>query len=137
MNGAILGVDPGTRKVGYALLDAQGTVLERGIEEPLRLRERLLALAKGRTIQAIALGKGTNARLVRAELTAIGAPIHLVDERSTSLGARTLYFDDHPPRGWRRLIPRSMQLPPCPIDDYAAVLIARRLLAEGLFERPS
>ena len=137
MNGAILGVDPGTRKVGYALLDAHGAVLERGIEEPQRLRERLLILINDRPIRAIALGKGTNARLVRVELAAIGAPIHLVDERSTTLGARTLYFDDNPPRGWRRLIPRGMQLPPCPIDDYAAILIARRLLAEGLFERPS
>ena len=58
-------------------------------------------------------------------------PVHLIDERETTLRARALYFADHPPRGWRRLIPLGMQLPPCPIDDYAAVLIGRRFLQES------
>ncbi len=137
MNAVILGIDPGTRKVGYALIDLAGAVLGRGIEEPERLRERLLIVTSGHRVTAIALGKGTNARVVRAELAEIEVPIHLIDERATTLDARTLYFDDNPPRGWRRLIPRGMQLPPCPIDDYAAVLIARRLLAEGPPERLS
>jgi hypothetical protein len=53
-----------------------------------------------------------------------------VDERETTLRARALYFADHPPRGWRRLIPLGLQLPPRPIDDYAAILIARRFLGE-------
>jgi hypothetical protein len=35
----------------------------------------------------------------------------------------------HPPRGWRRFVPRGMLLPPRPIDDFAALLIAERLLA--------
>jgi RNase H-fold protein (predicted Holliday junction resolvase) len=57
-------------------------------------------------------------------------PVTYVDERETTLRARSLYFADHPPRGWRRLIPLGMQMPPRPIDDYAAVLIARRYLAD-------
>ena len=137
MNAVILGIDPGTRKVGYALIDLSGSVLGLGIEEPERLRERVLVVTGEHRVTAIALGKGTNMRVVRAELAGIEVPIHLIDERATTLDARTLYFDDHPPRGWRRLIPRGMQLPPCPIDDYAAVLIARRLLAEGPPERLS
>ena len=43
--------------------------------------------------------------------------------------ARELYFREHPPRGWRRLVPTGLQLPPVPVDDYAAILIARRFLA--------
>ena len=84
-----------------------------------------------RRVTAIALGRGTNARAVKAALEGLGLPIHLVDEYETSRGARNLYFADHPPRGWRRLLPIGLQLPPRPIDDYAAILIARRFLARG------
>ena len=52
----------------------------------------------------------------------------MVDERATTLLARRRYFDANPPRGWKRLVPRGMLLPPRPIDDFAAVLIAERLL---------
>ena len=64
-------------------------------------------------------------------LEGLGLPIHLVDEYETSREARGLYFAEHPPRGWRRLVPLGLQLPERPIDDYAAILIARRFLARG------
>ena len=82
-------------------------------------------------VEALALGRGTNARALAAELGDLGVPIHLVDEYETTRRARELYFAEHPPRGWRRLIPLGLQLPPGPIDDYAAILIARRFLARG------
>jgi hypothetical protein len=63
-------------------------------------------------------------------------PIHLVDEYETSRQARGLYFAEHPPAGWRRLIPLGLQLPARPIDDYAAILIARRFLARGVKAQP-
>ncbi len=132
---AVIGVDPGRSKAGYALLDASGAVLEAGIEPTERLPERLRELARGRNIAAIALGRGTNSRPVKAGLEALGLPVHLVDEYETSREARGLYFADHPPRGWRRLVPLGLQLPPRPIDDYAAVLIARRFLARGAAAR--
>ncbi|MGA8574829.1 MAG: hypothetical protein WB609_03960 [Candidatus Cybelea sp.] len=128
---SVIGVDPGRSKAGYALLDASGAVVTAGIEPIDRLPACLRELAAGRSIAAIALGCGTNARPVKASLEALGLPIHLVDEYETSRDARSLYFADHPPRGWRRLLPIGLQLPRRPIDDYAAVLIARRFLARG------
>jgi RNase H-fold protein (predicted Holliday junction resolvase) len=124
----ILGIDPGTRKVGLAVVDAEGRALEIGIEPELEAEGRARALVERYGIEAIAMGKGTNASVMTERLRAIGVPITLVDEHETTLKARSLYFADHPPRGWRRLIPLGMQLPPRPIDDYAAVLIARRYL---------
>ena len=129
--GAILGVDPGTRKVGYAVLAGDGTVLDQGIAPSEGLSARFEALAAAHGLAAVALGHGTNVRPVRVALEGLGLPIALVDERETTLRARELYFADHPPRGWRRLIPRSLQLPPRPIDDYAAILIGRRYLDSG------
>ncbi|HTX57505.1 MAG TPA: hypothetical protein VMD47_10455 [Candidatus Acidoferrales bacterium] len=126
----ILGVDPGTRKVGYAVVDGAGAAQELGIETLAGFAARAQALLERWAIAAIAVGTGTNARTLGATLLALGVPLTYVDERETTLRARSLYFADHPPRGWRRLIPLGMQLPPRPIDDYAAVLIARRYLAD-------
>ena len=132
---AIIGVDPGRSKAGYALIAASGGVLAAGIEPIDRLAERLRALAAP-GVSAIALGRGTNSRQVRASLEELGLPIHLVDEYETSRDARSLYFADHPPRGWRRLLPIGLQVPGRAIDDYAAILIARRFLARGPASRP-
>jgi RNase H-fold protein (predicted Holliday junction resolvase) len=129
--GAVLGVDPGSDKAGFALLDAQGAVIEAGVAPVAALRDRLQALLANRPVEALALGRGTNAAELATELRDLGVPIHMVDEYETSRRARELYFKEHPPRGWRRLIPVGLQLPPGPVDDYAAILIARRFLARG------
>ena len=134
--GGIIGVDPGRSKAGYALLEPSGGVLAAGIEAIGDLPERLRAVAREWSVSAIALGRGTNARPVEAALAPLGLPIHLVDEHETTRMARGLYFADHPPRGWRRLVPLGLQVPPRPIDDYAAILIGRRFLAMGAAPRP-
>jgi RNase H-fold protein (predicted Holliday junction resolvase) len=132
MSRAVLGIDPGTRKIGFALIeDAVAPPLALGIETLDGLLGTLAPLAAAHPLRAVALGGGTNAATVRALLERLGAPVHLIDETDTSYRARALYFADHPPTGWRRLIPLGLQLPPRPIDDYAALLIARRYAQRG------
>ncbi len=128
----ILGIDPGSAKAGYALIEASGAVVLAGIEPLDALPARLREIAGGHAIAAVALGRGTNALAIKARLEELRLPIHFVDEYETTRRARELYFVDHPPRGWRRLIPLGMQLPERPIDDYAAILIARRFLTRGV-----
>src|SRR5579875_2781940 len=112
--GVVLGIDPGTRKCGFAVLARAGTApLAMGIEPTATLRERVAELVAVYAPSAIALGAGTNGV-------------------ETTLRARARYFADHPPRGWRILIPRGMLLPPRPIDDYAALLIAERYLSSRM-----
>lgn len=55
--------------------------------------------------------------------------IHRVDEHLSSLEARSRYFKDNPPTGFRRWIPLTMQTPPVPFDDYVAVILAERFLS--------
>lgn len=132
MTPAVLGIDPGTRKVGFALVtDATSPALAMGIEPLDAVFARVEVLAAAHPVRAIALGGGTNAAALRRLLERLGAPVHLIDETDTSYRARALYFADHPPRGWRRLVPLGLQLPPVPIDDYAALLIARRFAERG------
>jgi RNase H-fold protein (predicted Holliday junction resolvase) len=125
----VLGIDPGHAKAGYAVLDSAGAVLEQGVEPIAGLGDRLASVVALHAVRAIALGKGTNAAGIAAAVRQLGLPVHLVDEYETSRHARELYFRENPPRGWRRLIPTGLQLPPRPVDDYAAILIARRFLA--------
>jgi len=125
----ILGLDPGTRKCGFAVVD-------RGVAKPLHLAIEPLA-ELGATLERIerefapeiiAIGKGTNASVVTAAAAARGLHFALVDERETTLRARARFFADHPPRGWKRIVPLGMLVPDQPIDDYAALLIAERYL---------
>lgn len=129
--GRILGIDPGRSKVGYAVVDRGGTALASGITTLERLHVALAELLTAYPVEAIALGRGTNGRPIRTALGALGPPVYWVDEYETSRAARALFFEEHPPRGWRRLVPRGLQVPNRPIDDYAAILIARRFLARG------
>jgi RNase H-fold protein (predicted Holliday junction resolvase) len=130
---AVLGIDPGTRKCGYAIVTELGAEpLALGIVPTERLAEALRELLERHTIRAVALGGGTHAASVGAVAKELGLTVTIVDERETTLLARERYFRANPPRGWRRLIPRGMLLPPRPIDDYAALLIAERLLQRPL-----
>jgi len=127
----ILGIDPGTAKVGYALLTEEGETVERGIELLGTFEQHLRTLSARHAIDVVAIGRGTNAAHLSELAGTLGVPVHLVDETETTLRARALYFTENPPRGWRRLIPIGLQLPPRPIDNYAAVLIGRRFIHRG------
>lgn len=129
--GAVLGIDPGSAKAGYALVDGEGKVLCAGIEPVGGLPQKLRGFITNQPVACLAIGKGTRSRDVAKALEGLGLPAVFVDEFETSRRARELYFSDHPPRGWRRLIPLGLLLPPRPIDDYSAILIARAYLSRG------
>ena len=125
----VLGLDPGTRKCGLAVVDSTGArPAALGIALIEDLTPRLLAIMAATPPDVVALGRGTNVAAVSKAVRAVGLPVELVDERETTLLARGRFFADNPPRGWRRLIPRGMLLPDRPIDDYAALIIAERYL---------
>ena len=125
----VLGIDPGTRKCGFAVIERLGAApLDLSIAPLDGFAERLAALTRAYAIDRVAIGHGTNAAAIVDAVRTTGLPFALVDERETTLQARARFFDDHPPRGWRRLVPRGMLLPDRPIDDYAALLIAERYL---------
>ena len=69
---AVLGVDPGRSKAGYALVARTGAVMTAGIEPIERLHERLVELVARSRVDAIALGGGTNVRAIKAALEGLG-----------------------------------------------------------------
>lgn len=136
--GAVVAVDPGRVKAGWAVVGEDGGVFDAGVVALEELADCVARAAAKSRAGTVAIGRGTNAAAVARCLEHLGLAIALVDEFETSRGARELYFREHPPRGWRRLVPRGLQTPPRAVDDYAAVLIARRFLArENERERPT
>jgi RNase H-fold protein (predicted Holliday junction resolvase) len=132
--GYIIAVDPGTGKCGLAVVNKHG-VLEHLV---VARRETLAQMAAWLTMYAvdtIVIGDGTGSRQFVAELTesypAWGKLVQLVDERFSTEEARKRYFKEHPPRWLARLLPVTMLTPPCPVDDYVAVLLAERYLSAG------
>lgn len=132
----VLAVDPGRQKCGLAIGEG-GTIARRGIVGASVLVETVGAWVREYAPDRIILGNRTGAKDLYRHLTATiqGVPVVLVEEAETTREARQRYFQGHPPRGWRRLLPLSMQRPPEPYDDYVAVLLLERYWA-GLVEDP-
>ena len=124
----LLGVDPGTAKCGLAVLDEQGAVLERAVVDLEELPAVLGELDRRYTVTQVALGNRTGSGRVEEILRGAlpGASVARVGEHRSTEEARRLFWEYHPPRGWRRLVPRTMLVPPEPLDAYAAEVLARR-----------
>lgn len=126
----VLGVDPGRSKCGVAACAPTG-VLARAIVPPDALPEMVMEWRDRYGITEIVVGNRTGSPAVASVLELAAAlPVRLVDEAGTTLRARAGYFAEHPPRGWRRLVPRGLLVPPEPYDDYVAVLLAEAALAQ-------
>ncbi len=131
----ILAIDPGSDKVGYALLNYDLSHRGMGIvylSELHRIFSQHCQPGENAP-ETVVIGNGTAAPVVcklynSLELT---IPVRFTEEKNTTYKARARYFADNPPTGIWRLIPLGMQMPPRPIDDYAALLIGEKYLIEN------
>ena len=125
----VVAVDPGREKCGVAVLDFSG-VLYRRVIKTTDLSQEVSGLSNRYRPDCIVLGDGTTSREAKEEIIAACPNLKLtvVDEKHTTEEARREYWQYNPPRGWRRLLPRTMLTPPEPVDDLVAVILARRFL---------
>lgn len=130
MSENILAIDPGKDKCGLAILDRDGKVAEKKVISASALTQELADLANTHEIKTLILGSGTGGKTIERQIVKLELPVNIIfaNERYTTLEARRRYFKDNPPQGWRRFIPTSLQLPPVPYDDYAAVILGERYL---------
>ena len=128
----MLGLDPGTDKCGVALVSPGQGVLHREVVALADLGEVVTRLLARFPVAQVALGASTGRKQVRTALAeaGIGLPIVEVSEKMTSLLARQRYWQEHPLRGLARLFPVGLRVPPRPVDDYAAAIIAERLIQQ-------
>lgn len=132
MNDEILAIDPGREKTGIAILK-NSDVLEHKIINSEELVQIIKSLLEKYIIKTIVMGNGTSSKkkydLLKQEF--IDRDIVLINEYRTTDEARKLYFQENLPKGWKKLIPLGMQVPPVPVDDYAAIVIGRKYLKDN------
>ncbi|HEX6971012.1 MAG TPA: hypothetical protein VF234_02190 [Limnochordia bacterium] len=126
----VLAVDPGRLKCGIAVMDAEDRIRLKEVVPNDAVLARLLAYAERFAPAMVVLGDRTGSRGWRARIErALGERViglALVDEHLSTVEARRRYLAEHPPRGWRRLIPPPFRVPDRPVDDYVAVILAER-----------
>ncbi len=124
----VIGVDPGTDKCGIAVVAGDGSLLFQQSLPLAEVQQRVGELIQRYPGAEVIVGRGTGRKGVLEALRRLGIRPRLVDELASTLEARRVYWQHNPPRGWRRLLPRGMLLPPEPIDGWAAYVLARRYL---------
>ena len=126
-----LGIDPGRSKTGLALVDAAGKILALHIALTENMEAELRSFTSGVALAGVIMGNGTNQKVIGAAVRSVlpKTPLELVGEAYSTEEARSLYWQENPPQGWRRLVPLGMLVPPEPLDAYAAVVQVRRWLA--------
>ncbi len=130
MSERILAIDPGKDKCGLAVVDADLKVIEKKVVPRSSLPEEITELTITHKVKTIILGKSKWGKLIDKEIANLPIKVSIIflNEKYSTLEGRKRYFQAHPPRGWRRLIPLSLQLPPVPYDDFVAVILAERYL---------
>ncbi len=126
----VAAIDPGREKCGVAVVADNGEVMEQSIVATVWLADEIAARVRQFSPDLILLGNGTTSRTAEATIreAATDIPVEIVDEYRTTDDARRAYWKANPPTGWRRFFPTGMQVPPEPVDDFVAVLLAQRYL---------
>jgi RNase H-fold protein (predicted Holliday junction resolvase) len=130
----LLAIDPGRTKCGLALVHRDGFdkihLQWQAIIAPELLAEKIIELQETYEFSLIVVGNGTQSRTIieslREAMPSIG--ILVVDEHETTIQARERYWEYNPRKGLRKFIPATLQVPKVPIDDYAALVLAERVL---------
>lgn len=128
-------IDPGREKSGIAVLDESGRILKKKVFSNHELIEQISAwdheyVPFGWIIGNKGAGKLTREEVERHNVRTVS--IIEADEHKSSEEGRKLYWTEHPPQGWKKIIPQSFLIPPEPWDDWAAVVIGRRWLKENI-----
>jgi RNase H-fold protein (predicted Holliday junction resolvase) len=134
MTGLLLGVDPGKDKTGVALVRENGELVAQTVLPTKQFLAFLADFLKDREMpQRCILGNGTTSETMKKTLVSAypSLPITVVDEAHSTEEARTLYWQLYPPRGWKRLLPQGLRVPPGNLDGLAAVVLCRRYLARS------
>lgn len=125
-----MGIDPGRDKCGVAVLTSAGEIKYQRVIATDELDSAIKNLSAQFEIKSVILGDGTTHKAAAEKILAAGLTFQLVNEKHTTEEARREYWKKNPPRGWRKLLPTSMQVPPEPVDAIVAEILVKRILSE-------
>lgn len=128
----IAALDPGRDKCGFAVLSEDGKVQMQKVINTNRLEAEVKAAQGKYGFAKLIEGNGTTSQQAKERIMQVMPELKIIviDEYRTTEIAKGEYWKANHPRGWRRLLPVTMQVPPVPVDDYVAVILGRRYLEE-------
>ena len=132
LRGMVAAVDPGRSKCGLVLADcSQGEIKDALVVLADDTRTQLEHWHQHTPLAALVIGDGTSSKAWQQQLQHL-APMRIVKEAGTTLRARDRYWQIWPARGWRRLLPKGLQLPPGELDGIAALVLLEDQLPQPL-----
>ena len=125
-----VGFDPGKDKCGLAIVRSDGTPLRHEVVASAQAIETLVSWCGEFEVEALILGDQTGSKQWRSRILAVLPQLRIesIDERFSSQEARDRFWDVYPPKGFDRLVPRGMRVPPRAIDDLVAIILVERFL---------
>ena len=126
-------IDPGRSKCGLALSDpSQTQIVAATVLAPEACWQQLKQWQNNGVCEGVLLGDGTGSQIWLQRLRSLPLELRVVPEAGTTLAARQRYWQLEPPRGWRRLLPKELRVPPRDIDDVVAQLLLERHFGRSL-----
>lgn len=126
----IIAVDPGREKCGIAVMQNDGNIFYQQVIATADLAKMVRDCYEKYAPTCLVIGDGTTSKEAQAAIRAAVEELEIcvVNEYRTTDQAKLRYWQENPPKGWRKLLPVTMQVPPVPVDDYVAVILAERYL---------
>ena len=131
MSKYLLALDPGSDKVGTAVLNYQAQEQEKTIVKINELLQHLNDLFKTYKIEEIIIGNGTGSEKIKEviENNFRDKKINLVEEEFTTEEAQARYLKEKPMSNYEKLLRKFVNWKVNkPLDDYAALIIAEKYL---------
>jgi RNase H-fold protein (predicted Holliday junction resolvase) len=133
----VLSIDPGTAKCGMALVrrenNGKTTLLWHEVVPVDAVLVKIHEAYIVDEFHLVILGDSTGSKeiknSIRKHLPSMG--LLVIDEMNTTMQARERYWEHHPRKGWRKFLPATLQVPPVPYDDFAALVLAERVLVDA------
>lgn len=125
-------LDPGRCKCGLVLADLDlGLVREGHLLTPEAVEPWLERWNQDQPLDRILIGNGTGSQAWIKRLKRLGS-LTVIPEQGSTLKARQRYWTLWPARGWRRVLPTGLRIPPVDLDAVAALVMLEEHLQRHL-----
>ena len=132
-----IGLDPGRSKCGLVRSEqTTGQIEVAAVLSPEECFKQIAIWRERPGLEGVVLGDGTGSKHWQRQLSDLGLAVQVIPEAGPTLAARARYWQLEPPRGWRRLLPEGLRLPPRDYDDVVAQLLLERHWGTELRREP-
>ncbi len=120
----LISIDPGQKKCGLLLVDLDKQIVLDGlVVDSNFVIDLVLQWSNKVEVKGIILGNGTTSKSWERRLQKIALPIEIVEEKGTTLRARSRYWEIWPPPIWLRWVPKGLLVPMKNLDAVAALIL--------------